>query len=132
MSESLSTETLRVTSGQEPGTVSRGHSRRGQTTAERKHPWVSGLGETNLGGFILMTSFSNSSTISLLRLIRDPQAIIVVDGVGNGGTGAGEGRQKGCVSFAARESECAYLVVVCLSLSLALFSGGGKLSPQLT
>jgi hypothetical protein len=41
-----------------------------------------GLGETNLGGFILMTSFSNSSTISLLRLTRDPQAIIVVDGGG--------------------------------------------------
>jgi hypothetical protein len=32
---------------------------------------------THLGGFILMTSFSNSSTISLLR---DPQAIIVPEG----------------------------------------------------
>jgi hypothetical protein len=33
-----------------------------------------GRKEINLGGFILMTSFSDSSTISLLR---DPHAIIV-------------------------------------------------------
>jgi hypothetical protein len=50
-----------------------------------------GLGETNLIGFILMTSFLNSPTISLLRFTRDPQAIIAVDTEGERTNGGGEG-----------------------------------------